>query len=51
VLPGLYRDGTLLAVPAGIQVDDEGERLEVLMAECIVGQRLGIADEASAQRR
>ena len=51
VLPGLYRDGTLLAVPAGIQADDEAMQLEFLAAECIVGQRLGIADEASAQRR
>lgn len=51
VLPGLYRDGTLLAVPAGIQADDEGPPLDALAAECIVGQRLGIADEASSQGR
>jgi tRNA(Ile)-lysidine synthase len=51
VLPGLYRDGTLLAVPAGVQADDEGMQLEVLRAECIVGQRLGIADEAGSQAR
>jgi tRNA(Ile)-lysidine synthase len=51
VLPGLYRGETLLAAPAGVQPADEEPRLQLLAAECIVGQRLGIADEAGPKVR
>jgi tRNA(Ile)-lysidine synthase len=51
VLPALYREGTLLAAPAGVQVEaGEGTRVEVLAAECLVGQRLGIEAESGRPR-
>lgn len=42
-LPGLYQDGTLVAAPGNILAADEGEPLDVLGVECVVGQWLGIA--------
>jgi tRNA(Ile)-lysidine synthase len=47
-LPVLYQDGTLCAAPAGVRVDGNEARVEVLAAECIVGQRLGITDKAGS---
>jgi tRNA(Ile)-lysidine synthase len=45
--PGVYRDGALAAVPAGIQAVDEGGPLGVAPVKCLVGQRLGIASEGA----
>ena len=42
-LPGLYREDKLIAAPASVRPLEEGERLDILGVECIVGQRLGIA--------
>jgi tRNA(Ile)-lysidine synthase len=44
-LPGLYQDGTLVAAPRGILAADEGEPLDVLAVECVVGQWLGITSD------
>jgi tRNA(Ile)-lysidine synthase len=41
-LPGLYRNGTLAATPAGVVAMDDGEPLQGLTARCLVGARLGI---------
>jgi tRNA(Ile)-lysidine synthase len=41
-LPGLYRNGTLVAVPDAVSAADDGEPLQGLAAECIVGPRLGL---------
>jgi tRNA(Ile)-lysidine synthase len=42
VLPGLYRDGRLIAVPEGVAVTDTDHTLDRLAIECIVGWRLGL---------
>ena len=49
-LPGLYRNGTLVAVPSSVRPSDEGAQLETLSAECIVGRELGILAEKAALR-
>jgi tRNA(Ile)-lysidine synthase len=41
-LPGLYRDGTLVAVPRTVVPAETDGPLDILAAECIVGQRLGL---------
>lgn len=41
-LPGLYRDGRLVAAPQGIAAADAGDPLDRLAAECVVGRRLGL---------
>jgi tRNA(Ile)-lysidine synthase len=41
-LPGLYRDGTLVAVPSVVAPAQTGGPLDILAVECIVGQRLGL---------
>jgi tRNA(Ile)-lysidine synthase len=50
VAPGLYRDGELIAIPAGIEASDESGPLSTLAVKCLVGQQLGLtnggADEA-----
>jgi tRNA(Ile)-lysidine synthase len=50
-MPGLYRNGTLFAAPAGLGLDDDEAGLAVLEAECIVGQRLGISDLTGVRTR
>lgn len=47
-LPGLYQDGTLIAVPARIVAADEGAALAPLAADCLVPGRLGLAPAAGA---
>ena len=42
-LPGLYQDGTLVAVPESILAADRGAPLDNLAVECVVGQGLGLA--------
>ena len=42
-LPGLYRDGTLIAVPESVFAADRGAPLDSLAVKCVVGQGLGLA--------
>jgi tRNA(Ile)-lysidine synthase len=42
VVPGLFRGDALLAVPDGIWADDEGDNLQRLAVDCLVGPRLGL---------
>ena len=49
-LPGLYRNGTLVAVPPAVRAADKGAPLGILPAVCIVGRRLGIPSERPALR-
>ncbi len=42
-LPGLYQDGTLVAVPEAVRVSDDGLPLGSLAVECVVGKAFGIA--------
>ncbi len=49
-LPGLYRNGTLVAVPSSVRPSDEGAALQTLSAECIVGRELGIVAEKAELR-
>lgn len=49
--PGLYRDGALVAVPAGIEGTEEGGPLGVIPVKCLVGQRLGIAGGSAKEAR
>jgi tRNA(Ile)-lysidine synthase len=44
-LPGLYQDGTLVAVPERVAAVETGAPLDILSVECIVGQRLGLSGE------
>jgi tRNA(Ile)-lysidine synthase len=44
VLPGLYRDGRLIAAPEGVAVTEPDDSLDRLAIECIVGRRLGLPD-------
>ncbi len=44
-LPGLYRDGTLVAVPRLVEAADKGGKLGLLEVECLVGPRLGLTRE------
>jgi tRNA(Ile)-lysidine synthase len=44
-LPGLYRNGTLIAVPPDVRAVDEGAPLQPLSVACVVGRRLGIPAE------
>jgi len=48
--PGLFRNGTLVAVPEGVQAMDEGGQPDRLAAECLVGRRLGLADSPTEPR-
>jgi hypothetical protein len=48
-LPGLYRDGRLIAAPDGVAVTDAGRRLDPLAAECIVGRRLGLRPDPAVK--
>jgi tRNA(Ile)-lysidine synthase len=41
-LPGLYQNGTLIAVPAPVFAADRGAPLENLAVRCVVGQGLGL---------
>jgi tRNA(Ile)-lysidine synthase len=41
-LPGLFQDGTLVAVPGGVTASEKSALLSVLTMECLVGQRLGV---------
>ena len=50
-LPGLYQDGTLVAVPESVLAVDEGASLDRLAVECIVGERLGIAARRAQEPR
>jgi tRNA(Ile)-lysidine synthase len=43
-LPGLYRDGRLIAAPEGVAVRDTDNPPSPLAIECIVGRRLGLPD-------
>jgi hypothetical protein len=43
-LPGLYRDGRLIAAPEGLAVGDTDNPPSPLVVECIVGRRLGLPD-------
>lgn len=45
-VPGLYRNGKLVAAPIGIEAADEDEPLAGFPVKCLVGQRLGLADGA-----
>ena len=45
VLPGLYQDGTLVAAPQHVTAVGKSEPLDILAAECIVGQRLGLGGD------
>jgi tRNA(Ile)-lysidine synthase len=47
-LPGLFRDGALVAVPAGVSAADQAAPLERLAAKSIVGQRLAAEDASPA---
>ena len=47
-LPGLYRNGTLVAVPPAVSAADEGAPLAGLAVACVVGRRLGIPAETAA---
>jgi tRNA(Ile)-lysidine synthase len=49
-LPGLYQDGTLVAVPDAIQAADTKGSLDILPVECIVGQRLGLGRDDGGVR-
>ena len=49
-LPGLYRNGTLVAVPPAVRAADKGAPLGSLPAVCIVGRRLGIPSKRPALR-
>jgi tRNA(Ile)-lysidine synthase len=51
-LPGLYQDGTLVAVPERIFAADRGAPLDSLAVKCVVGQGLGLgaAPKPSAAR-
>ncbi len=40
-LPGLYQDGTLVALPEGVLAADDGPEFSVLGAECLVSQEFG----------
>lgn len=42
-LPGLYQDGTLVAVPQSIEAADRGGPLADLAVECVVDRGLGLA--------
>jgi hypothetical protein len=44
-LPGLFQDGKLIAAPAGVLSANRHDRLAVLTAECLVGQRLGLSHD------
>jgi tRNA(Ile)-lysidine synthase len=44
-LPGLYRDGALVAVPELVEPADAGATLARLKTACVVGSRLGMAPE------
>jgi len=46
VLPGLFREGTLMAVPRAVRAEDRGAPLEVLSVRCVVGEGLGIPPPA-----
>lgn len=48
--PGLFQNGTLVAVPDGVLADDEGAQPDRLAAECLVGRRLGISDSPPGPR-
>ena len=50
-LPGLYRNGTLVAVPPAVYPADRGPPLQTLTVACIVGRRLGIPPGKSALAR
>lgn len=41
-LPGLYRNRSLVAAPAGIMAADDGPALAEITATCVVGARLGL---------
>jgi tRNA(Ile)-lysidine synthase len=41
-LPGLYQDGTLVAVPERVFAADRGAPLDDLPVSCVVGQGLGL---------
>ena len=40
--PGLYQDGTLVAVPSAVKAADRGAPLGDLAVECVVGRGLGL---------
>lgn len=42
VLPGLYQNGTLVAVPPGVSPADDGPPLQNLDATCLIGAELGL---------
>jgi hypothetical protein len=42
-LPGLYAGAELLAAPATVAAEDDGDPLSCLSTECLVGRRLGLA--------
>jgi hypothetical protein len=44
-LPGLYRNGTLVAAPNSVLPADQGAPLEPLAVHCIVGEKLGLSAE------
>jgi tRNA(Ile)-lysidine synthase len=44
LLPGLYRDGRLIAAPEGVAVKDTNDAVSPLTIECIVGRRLGLPE-------
>jgi len=44
-LPGLYRNGTLVAAPGSVLPADQGAPLKPLAVHCIVGQKLGLSAE------
>ncbi len=46
VLPGLFRDGALVAVPQPVAADDREAPLDVLSAKCVVGEGLGLPPPA-----
>ncbi len=48
-LPGLYRNGTLVAVPPTVYPVDRGAPLKTLAVACIVGRQLGIPGEKPAR--
>jgi tRNA(Ile)-lysidine synthase len=48
VLPGLFAEGSLVAVPDGIRAPD-GEAVDVLKAECLVGSRFAGLVGSSAE--
>ena len=41
-LPGLFQDGTLVAIPSALAHAEMGDTIDILPVECIVGQRLGL---------